>query len=68
MVAPVAYGSSWARGQIRVAAVAFAIATAALDLSCICDLHCSLWQCWILNPLSEASDHICILREIMLCP
>ena len=23
--------------------------TATLDPSCICDLSCSLWQCWILN-------------------
>ena len=29
-------------------------ATATLDLSCTCDLHCSLWQCKILNPLGEA--------------
>ena len=29
-------------------------ATAMLDLSHICDLHYSLWQCWIFNPLSEA--------------
>ena len=31
-------------------------ATAMLDLSYICDLHCSLQQHQILNPLSEASD------------
>ena len=28
-------------------------ATATQDLSYICDLHCSLWQRWVLNPLSE---------------
>ena len=42
----VAYGSSWARGQIRAAA------TAALDLRCICDVRCSLQQCRIHNQLS----------------
>ena len=26
------------------------------DPSHICDLHHSSWQCWILNPLSEARD------------
>ena len=31
-----------------------ATATALPDLSHICDLYCSLWQCQILNPLSEA--------------
>ena len=30
--------------------------TAILDPSRICDLHHSLWQQWILNPLSEARD------------
>ena len=30
---------------------AYAIATATLDLSCICDQHHSLCQCHILNPL-----------------
>ena len=30
--------------------------TATQDLSCICDLHYSSWQCWILNPLSKARD------------
>ena len=31
-------------------------ATATPDLSCVCDLHHSSWQCRILNPLSEAMD------------
>ena len=30
-------------------------ATATWDPSCICNLHHSSWQCWILNPLSEAT-------------
>ena len=36
--------------------LAYSIATAMPDLSHICDLDCSLWQCQILNPLSEARD------------
>ena len=32
--------------------------------SCICDLHHSLWQRWILNPLSEAKDQIHTLKDI----
>ena len=36
--------------------LAYTTATAVPDLSCICDLHHSSWQCWILNPLSEARD------------
>ena len=36
--------------------LAYATATATPDLSSFCELHCSLWQRWILNPLSEARD------------
>ena len=35
---------------------AYAIATAVLNPRHICDLCCSLWQCQIFNPLSEARD------------
>ena len=45
---------------------AYATATAMLGLSLICNLCSSLWQCLILNPLSEAKDQTCILREIAL--
>ena len=34
------------------------------DLSCVCDLHCSSWQCQILNPLIRASDRTQILMDI----
>ena len=54
MAAPATYGSYQARGQIRAAAEAYTTATAMQDLSHICDLHHSLRQHWILNPLSEA--------------
>ena len=31
-------------------------ATAVPDLSCVCDLHHSAWQRWILNTLSRSGD------------
>ena len=55
------YGSSWARGWIRAAAMAYTTATAIPDLSGICDLYSSLQQHWILNPVSKARDRTCIL-------
>ena len=36
-------------------------ATAMWDLSHVCNLHHSSWQCWILSPLSEARDQTRIL-------
>ena len=33
------------------------------DPSCFCNLHCSSWQCQILNPLSRARDRTCILMD-----
>ena len=38
-----------------------ATATAMPDPSCICDLHYSLWQLRILNPLSKARNQTCNL-------
>ena len=38
-------------------------ATATWDLSRVCDLHHSLCQCWILNPLSEARHQTCVLMD-----
>ena len=40
-------------------------ATAMPDLSCMCDLHHSLWQHQILNQLSAARVGIRILMEIV---
>ena len=40
--------------------------TATLDLSYICDPHCSSQQCWVLNPLSRASDQTHILMDTSL--
>ena len=47
---------------------ACATATATRELSCVCNLHHSSWQCWILNPLSEARDwtHI-LVHNIRVC-
>ena len=43
-------------------------ATATQDPSCICDLHQSSRQCWILNPVSETRDQTRILvNTIQVC-
>ena len=42
---------------------AYTTATATNDLSHICDLHHSLWQHHILNPVREARDRTCILMD-----
>ena len=42
---------------------AHTIATATWDLSQVCNLHQSSWQCQILNPLNEAKDQPCILMD-----
>ena len=63
MATPVAYGRFQARGQIGAAAEAYDTATGTLDPSHFCNLHCSLWQCWIPNPLSEARDRARILTN-----
>ena len=68
MTAPAAYGCFQARGLVRAAAETHAIAAATPHLSRICDLHCSLQQHQILNPLSQARDQTCILTETMLGP
>lgn len=34
----------------------YTTATAMLDPSHACDLHCSLWYHWIINPLREVRD------------
>ena len=38
-------------------------ATAMPDLSCICDLHRSSRQCWILKLLSKARDQTLVLMD-----
>ena len=68
MATPVAHGSSQDRGQTGAAPEAYTTALAKGDLSSICDLYCSLQQCWILNPLNKARDPTHILIETMLGP
>ena len=40
-----------------------AYTTATWDPSRICDLHHSSWQCWILDPLSEARDQTQVFMD-----
>ena len=62
--APTSYESSQATGQIGASAASLHhTAMATPDPSCLCDLHRSLWQRQILNPLSETRDGTCILKE-----
>ena len=42
---------------------AYTTATATQDLSLVFDLHHSLWQCQILNPLSEDTDQSHIFKD-----
>ena len=57
----VAYGSSQAGVELELQLPAHTTVTATPDLSQVCDLYHSSWQSWILNPLSEARDQICVL-------
>ena len=43
--------------------VAYPTAIVMWDPSCICDLHHNSWQCWILNPLTEARNRTHILMD-----
>ena len=51
------------RGTSELELPAYATAAALRDLSCVCDLHHSSQQCWILNPLGEARDGTCVLMD-----
>ena len=63
MAIPVACGFPGLGVKLELRLPAYTIATATLGRSPICDLHCSLQQCQILNPLSEARDQIRILMD-----
>ena len=63
---PVVDWSFWARGWIIAAAAAASLCHSHTDLSCVCDLHHSSWQCQILNTLNEARDSTCILIDTCL--
>ena len=61
---PLAHGGSQARGQVRAVAAGLHLShITTQDLSCVCNLHHSLWQCQILNPRGEARDQTCILMD-----
>ena len=51
------------RVQSELQLLAYARATAMQDPSHICSLHNTSWQCWILNPLSEAREQTRILMD-----
>ena len=53
----------WLGVKLALQLLGYATATAVQDLSCICDLHHSSLQCWILNPLSGARDRSHILMD-----
>ena len=50
--------------ELDLQLLVYTIATETLDPSLICDLHHSLWQQWIFNPLSKARDWTCILMDV----
>ena len=54
--------------ELELQLLAYATVTVMTDLSHICDLGRSLWQCQILNPLSEARDQTLMLTETTLGP
>ena len=49
--------------ELELQPLVYATHTATQDPSLVCDLHHSSRQCWILNPLGEARDGICILMD-----
>ena len=59
--APAAHGSSQVRGQMGAQLPTYTTATQ--DPSSTHDLHHSLRQCQILNPLRETRDQTCILVD-----
>ena len=65
MATPAAYGNSQVRGSNQSCSqlLAYATATTTPDPRPICDLHHSLQQHWIINPLGKARDRIHILVD-----
>ena len=49
--------------RIQTTSATYTVAIATWDPSCTCNLHHSLQQCQILNPLSEARDRTLILMD-----
>ena len=59
------YGRSKAGVELELLVLAYATATATRDLSQVCELYHSSWQCWIINLLSKARDQTHILRILV---
>ena len=49
--------------DLELQLLAYTTATAMSELSHVCNLYHSSWQCWILNPLSKAKDATQILMD-----
>ena len=49
--------------ELELQLLAYATPIAMSDLSHICNIHLSSWQCRIFNPLSGARDQTCILKD-----
>ena len=58
-----AFGGSGLEVEGELQLPAYTTATAIPDPSRICDLRHSSQQHWVLNPLNEARDRTCILRD-----
>ena len=54
--------------ELELQLLAYTTAIAMPTLSHICDPRRSLWQCQILNPLSEARNQTCILTDTLSGP
>ena len=63
MATPTAYESSQARIESDLRPATDTTVTAMPDPSLVCDLHRSLWQRQILNPLSTARDRTHIFTD-----
>ena len=57
---------SWLRVKSELQLLAYITATATPDLSCICDLHYSSWQCQILNLLKIFYQRQNITRNFII--
>ena len=49
--------------EMELQLLAYTTDLATRDLSCVCNLHHSSWQCWIFNPLSDVRDKTSILMD-----
>ena len=56
--APAVHGGSQVKSEVLLPAYATAAATP--DPSCLCDMHHSSWQRWILKSLSEVKTRILV--------